>query len=336
MEEKNQVANGTSPVVKQEPKSGVVEAPKTQAQVQTPKTQQPQQAPKPNPAPVARPAIPAFAIVPARKRRRYLNMLVYGDYGVGKSFLIATASEVAEMRGVLYISAEGGDLTVEDFDIDVVSVYNYGQFARVHEFLRLHCKFRDMYKDGDKEQKTEAKAKLIKLQSMFTGVPIEEIQEPQLYYTVCVDSLSEVQKYCMYQLLGIKIGEFALDTEPETPQWSEWGKSAEMIRLLVRSFRDLPMNALFVCARSEEQDHQKKFHYKPLLPGKLANEVQGFFDVVGYYIAAPTEGGEIHRRLYLEPGQTFQAKNRFRDFTDRYIDNPSMADLAKYRLQPNQ
>jgi len=286
-------------------------------------------APPASPIPTAAPkqAAPAFRIEAAKQRKRYLNFLVYGDYGVGKSYLIGTASEVPEMKDVLYISAEGGDLTIEGFDLDIVPVYNYAQFARVHEFLRLHCKYRDAYREGN----TVAKEKLIKLEAMLRGVDEGSIKEPKLYNTVGVDSLSEVQKYCMYQLLGIKVGEFSLDIEPETPQWAEWGKSAEMIRLLVRSFRDLPMHVLFVCARAEEQDHQKRFHYKPLLPGKLANEIQGFFDVVGYLMAAPTEGEGMHRRLWLEPGQTFQAKNRFTDFKERYLDDPSMSKLISIK-----
>lgn len=276
--------------------------------------------------PVIKQAKPAFTIQSSKKRTRYLNAIFYGDYGVGKSTLIATASEVPEMGHMLFINAEAGDEAVADFDVDIVDVSNFAQFARVHEYLRLHCKLRDEFV---KDKNEEARKKLIKYEALLKGMEEDEIEEPTLYYSVGVDSLTEVQKYCMYQLLGITVGEHALDLSPENPQWGEWGQNSEMIRLLVRSFRDLPMHALFVCARSQEQDHQKRYHYNLLLPGKLANEVQGFFDVVGYLVAAPTEGGEMTRRLWLEPGQTFKAKNRFRHFEGRYIDNPTMADLIK-------
>jgi len=230
---------------------------------------------------------------------------------------------------VLYINAEAGDESIKSFDIDLVDVTNFSQFARVHEYLRQHCKLRDSYKDDGSQ---EARQKLIQYEASLKGLEEGDIDEPTLYYTVVIDSLTEVQKYCMYQLLGIEVGRYALDLEPETPQWTEWGKSAEMIRLLIRTFRDLPLHTIVVCGQAQEQDHQKRFHYGPLLPGKLANEVQGFFDVVGYFVAQPTEGGEMYRRLWLEPGQTFKAKNRFRDFDGRYLDNPSMADLAKLSL----
>lgn len=278
-------------------------------------------------------AQPAFQIKSAKKTKRYLNALFYGDYGVGKSTLVASAAEVPEMKDVLFISAEAGEESIKDFDLDLVPIGNYSQFARVHEFLRVHCKHRDIYQGDQPGDKEQSKQKLIELETMFKGLEEDEIpDEPTLYYTVCIDSLTEVQKYCMYQLLGIKVGEFSLDIPPDQPQFQEWGQSAEMMRLLVRTFRDLPLNALFVCGQSVEQDHQKRYNYKPLLPGKLANEVQGFFDVVGYYVAAPQEGGDMMRRLWLEPGTTFNAKNRFRDFNHRYIDYPDMAKLAQYTL----
>lgn len=289
----------------------------------------------PAPASGAKPAAPAFKIESAKQRERYLNGLFYGEYGVGKSTLVATACEVEKMQDVIFINAEAGDASIEGYDLDLITISNYNQFARVHEFLRLHCKFRDAYMESKQDKNSEAYQKLTKLEAMFRGIEPEDIEEPKLYRTVCVDTLTEVQKYCMYQLLGITVGTFALDMEPEIPQFAEWNRSAEMIRLLVRSFRDLPMNALFVCARAEEQDQLKRYHYNPLLPGKLANEVQGFFDVVGYLVSAPTEGGETHRRLWITPGQTFKAKHRFRDFEGRYIDNPTMADLVKYSLRRN-
>lgn len=291
------------------------------------------------------PAAPAFRIEASRQRRRYLNGLFYGDYGVGKTTLVATASEVPSMRAVLYVNAEGGDASIESFDLDTVTVSNYAQFARVHDFLRVHCKLRDIYlaaedyKGASAATREEARLKLLKHEAHFRGVDPAALSkaEPTLYHTVIIDTLTEVQKYCMYQLLGIRVGEFALDSVPDAPELSEWNRAAEMIRILIRSYRDLSINALFVCARDESQDQQKRYHYAPMLPGKLGREVRGFFDVVGYMVAALTEGGEVHRRLWLEPGQTFHAKNRFRSFTERYIDNPSMADLAKYALKaPNE
>jgi hypothetical protein len=243
--------------------------------------------------------------------------MIYGDFGVGKTTLATSSVEVPEMNDCLFCSAEAGDMSISDFDIDMVSVRNYAQLARLHEFLRLHCKYRD---ENDIES-------LRKLEAKYKQVPVEEIEEPRQYRTVILDTLNEIQKYAMYQLLGIVVGEQPLDVEPESPQFKEWNLATEMIRLLVRSFRDLPMHVIFVCSEQVSEDERKRRIRTPGLPGKLANEVQGFLDMVGYYVAAQMEGGEIKRRLFLVPGQTYQAKNRFAGWDGKYIDNPTMKDI---------
>lgn len=250
--------------------------------------------------------------------------MIYGDFGVGKTTLAASAVDVPDMRDVLFISAEAGDMSISHLDTDMVVVRSYSQLARVHEFLRLHCRARD---ENDIET-------LRKLEAKFKMVPPSEITTPRKYRTVIVDTLNEVQKYAMYQLLGIVVGEQPLDADLESPQFKEWNLATEMIRLLVRSFRDLPMHVIFVCAEQVTEDERKRRIRTPGLPGKLANEVQGFLDFVGYYVAAQTEGGDMRRRLFLVPGQTYQAKNRFVGWAGKYIDEPTMADIYALGNEP--
>lgn len=270
----------------------------------------------PNPS---KPQNVPFLITSAKASSKYLKMMIYGDFGTGKTTLASTAQDVPEMRDVLFIDAESGSMSIAHRDdIDVVKIVSYSQFARIHEFLRMYCKYRDA---GDTNS-------LIKLEAMFKGLDPSQIKQPKMYRTVIVDSLTEVQKYCMYQLLGIKIGDHMLDLEPDSPQFQEWNKNAEMIRLLVRSFRNLAMNVIFVASRMEDQDEKKRMIFQPALPGKLANEVLGFLDVVGYYVAVPNaDGTEIRRRLYLAPSPVFKAKNRFTNFKGTYLDDPTMSDI---------
>lgn len=272
--------------------------------------------------PVQAPPAP-FQIRTQRKRTPWLKGLIYADYGTGKTFLCATSSEVPEMNDVIMMNAESGDMSMQGFDVDDIPLNTYRQVNQIYNFLKLHCELRDS-KAPDAEQK------LIALQARFMGITEDEVKEMGVrrYKTVIIDSLTEVQKYCMYQLLGIQIGKQALDIEPDNPQFAEWGKSLEMISLLVRSFRDLPMHVLFVCSEQTEQDDRKRHFKSPNLPGKLAGAVQGFVDFVGYYLAAPAaEGGAVQRRLYLVKQQTVQAKNRFRGWDGQWIDNPHMRDI---------
>jgi hypothetical protein len=282
------------------------------------------------------PRAPAFRIVSAGRTVRYSKVMVYADYGVGKTTFASSADDVEEMQYVLFIDAEAGDMSLSDRpNIDVVRITSFQQMARVQEFLRLHCQWREQYTDGSPEQKVSAREELIKLEVRFRGRDEEDTTtEPRLYRTVIVDSLSEVQKYCMYQLLGISVGTQRLDVETTTPEWAEWGKQADMIRLLVRTFRDLPMHVIFVCSEQVGEDEKKRRIRKPNLSGKLSGEVQGFLDTVGYMVLFKGEDGEYKRRLYLTPGQTFSAKHRLPGNTTAYIDEPTMAKLRALAPAP--
>jgi hypothetical protein len=160
----------------------------------------------------------------------------------------------------------------------------------------------------------------------------ELIPEPKKFRTVITDSLTEAQKYCMYQVLGINPLIQKIDAEPDSAEWKDWGKSREMIQFLIRRYRDLPMHSWFICGRDIEQDNLKKFHYYPLLPGKLAEDVRGLVDIVGYLEKIPQEGGHVIRRLYLEGGfygsSYIAAKHRFgSNLKGLWVDNPTMQIL---------
>lgn len=273
---------------------------------------------EPKPTPTPKRPLP-FQIKSTRREERRLKALFYGNYGVGKTTLAATAQDVPGMKDVLFIDAESGDMSLADHDVDTITISSYSQFARVYEFLRLHCKARDA---NDYET-------LNKLEMHFKGLDKPpSTKSVKKYNTVVIDSITEVQKYCMYQLLGVSVGEYELDMEPQPAQFAEWGKSAEMIRLLVRSFRNLPMHVIIVAAEQTNEDETKRQIKSPALPGKLAKEIQGFLDVVGYLVAARVaDDGSLKRRLWLEPGKSFDAKTRLQWIKAPYIDEPTLTKI---------
>jgi hypothetical protein len=278
-----------------------------------------------------KPKPPPFQIVSSRASEKWLKILIYGVYGVGKTFLSVTADEVEEMRDVLFINAESGELSIPD-GIDKVDVYNYATVARVFEFLRLHVRYRD--------EKNEKGLKELQ-DRLFDRTKLKDPDRIRHFRTVIIDSLTEVQTYLMYQLLNVNPDKWMLDVTPESPEFKEWGQSSEMIQLLVRLFRDLKMNVIFVTSEQEVSDNNKLLK-RPNLPGKLAGKVQGFLDVVGYLDAATNADGDIVRRLWMQPGrEKFQAKHRFRNHpTLRFIDDPTMQDLHNLTKEitnaPNQ
>lgn len=278
----------------------------------------------------------AFSIEDITEEASYLNMVIYGPYGSGKTTLFATAADVKEMRDVLYIDIESGAMTIQDSDrisvegkkhISRIRVKSFRQMSKVHEFLKSHCRLRD------KEDEDSIK-KLIALEAKFRGVDPKAIKVPKRYHTVGIDSLSELDQLTMYELLGlpspedIKLDEVLNDNDMEVADWPIFRKNNQMLQLIIRAYRDLPVNFIAVCHAGYIQDETKKMHYAPGLTGKLSAQVQGFVDIVGYLkVGQATEKGEAPRRLYVQPTGNFDAKNRKAAFKESYFDNPTMQDI---------
>jgi len=304
-------------------------------------------------APVIPLAGPLFTMRQMEEIFDWQNILIYGDFGDGKTWLAASAIFVPDMCDVLYLNLEGGEKTLKEIaricrknNIDpnrimVIPVESYQQYAYVYEFMKIHIRARDA-NDELTLRKLEAQVRGLLPQVVINGVLdesklMELIPVPRKFRTVITDSLTEAQKYCMYQILGINPSTQKLDAEPDQAQFQDWGKSREMIQFLIRRYRDLHINSIFICGQAIEQDARKMFHYEPMLPGKLSNDVRGLVDTVGYLRKIPQEGGKVVRRLILEGGvhggAHYAAKHRYgSNLTGLYVDDPTMAILYKMGL----
>ena len=215
----------------------------------------------------------------------FINMLVYGNPGVGKTVLAGSADAVPELRPVLILDVEGGTFSIRERypDVDVVRVQTWPDMQKVYDAL---------YKmDHD-------------------------------YQTVVLDSLTEIQKFSMYRIMT-KVLEEHPDRDPEVPSIREWGKNIEQIRRLVRAFRDLPMNVVFTALAATDKDNKTGLvTTRPSLSGKLAMEVGGFVDILLYMYIKRVE--DDNQRLLLSAGTEGQIAKDRSDNLPPVIINPDM------------
>ena len=270
---------------------------------------------------------PSFNITFPGEEKSYVKIQIYGEYGTGKTTLAGTAQDVPDMANVINIDAEGGNKVLANRgDIPSVNVRDFDTFSNVYDYLKAHCLFRDN-DDVDNLKLSEAH---------FRSINAKDIKAPRIYNTVIIDSLSEVARYCMYKLMGVDIENTKLNEVPLRPEYAEWNSRQEMMLLLVRKFRDLPMHVIFVCSRQWDKDEFNRRFYAPNIQGKLGNEIQGFMDHVGYYtLETDAETKETHRYLMLQPGNTFQAKSRFVNFKDSYLTDPVFGDIYDLEIANN-
>lgn len=280
--------------------------------------------------PVALRGTPPFEISkPSTASGRWLNLLAYGKPGSGKTTLLGTAADIPDMRDILYVDAERGNLAVEEnprikspsfLTDNRVSVTGFKQVAMVHDFLKAHCKFRD-------EQNFD---KLREQESWLRGVPKEEITEPKMFRTVMVDSLTEVDIYCTYGLLGITQDKVlhGESSDIDVARFDEFRKNNQMMQMLVRAFRDLPIHFLASAGRVYAEDDLKKRYYSPALTGQLKTQIPGFFDIVGY-MDSQTVGDKVERKLWINPVKNFEAKNRRAVYRKDYFEDPFMSTIME-------
>lgn len=290
--------------------------------------------------PAKRIAPPPFTISNIRTQQQWLRLLVYGKPGAGKTTLVASSSGVTEMNDVFMINAESGDMVLYDNpliidpeNIDMASPNNYRQVVKMYEFLSAHHKYRDMLL-GDPKQKTadgkKAHEQLCRFEAALKGLDIDEVLEegPNLYRTIIVDSLSEIERMAMDNFLGAgdEPGIIDISEDVKVAEFKEYKQINNTLNRVMRALRDLPYNLLVVCSADFSQNEHKQFIWKPAMTGKLSTQVQGYFDIVGYLV--PGRQGEVTvRRLWIAPEGKWDAKCRRAAITESFFDNPTMREI---------
>jgi hypothetical protein len=231
-----------------------------------------------------------------------LNLGIYGDSGTGKTQLAASADEVPEMRPVLIIDVEGGTETLRNSypEVDTVRVQSWQQVQ-------------DLYNE------------------LYRG--------KHGYNTVVVDSLTEVQKFSMGEIMR-EVVEKDAARDPDIPSMREWGKNLEQMRRFVRAFRDLDVHTIFTAlVQAEKNERTGITTYTPSLSGKLRQEVAAFLDIVAYYYVKEVQDEDkstrLTRVLLTRKTDIYIAKDRSNRLP-MLVQDPTMRTLFDLMYNPDK
>lgn len=229
-------------------------------------------------------------VTPPAESITWINKLVYGEPGAGKTYLLGTAADHPETAPLLFLDIEGGIMTIRDRqDIDVVQVRSMKQLQDIINMIAKQPK-------------------------------------PLYYKTIGVDGITELQKLDMRTVMMEQFNRKPETTDIYVPSQREWGKSGERVRMIVRALRDLECNLIMTALQAEfvdERTGRRLIH--PSIPGKLKSEIPGFFDIVGH-LKAVHEGGEIIRTLQTVKTESLIAKDRS-DSLPPLMKNPSIPEI---------
>lgn len=225
----------------------------------------------------------------------FINALVYGEAGVGKTYLGGTAEDDPRMSPVLFVDIEGGLTTIRHrTGIDVVQV-------------RSMKGIEDLYN------------------KLYASIAHENGTASIYYQTIVIDSLTELADLDMRIVMKAAQQQNPEKVDVDVPSPREWGKVRNHIRLIVRAFRDLPCHVLYTAHVGSAQEEGQPTKYFPGFSGKLAKEIPGFMDIVGYLTSDISNEVKV-RRLQLLGTRRIVAKDRTAALGD-IIENPTLPML---------
>ena len=240
----------------------------------------------------------------------YLKLLIYSPPGHGKTSMLGTVIGDPRLSPMLLIDFEAGVQSIRskcrqvkldqlgkvkpDLNkVDVVKVTTWDDFDLVHNFL--------------------AKGE-------------------HGYKTVGLDSVSEMNYMNLQE--AIEDGKLKDSRhDPDVAEQRDYLRSATQMRRLIRCFRDLDLHTIFTCGSQEAQDpNTKLMQIRPALTGKLALEVPGLVDVVGYLAVSESEDKDgnavVSRILLTQPTGKYMAKDRSEGGRlSPYLENPTLPKI---------
>jgi hypothetical protein len=237
-----------------------------------------------------------------------LSLLIHADSKVGKTTLAATAPRP------LILDAEGGTkfLPGSEFLQEL-----YGRKPILHWW--------DPVQGPPPRHDGTFDICVVNIRDWSTVVSTYQwlMQAGHDFQSICVDSISEIQRRCRRNLKGT-----------EAMRIQDWGVLLSEMERIIRDIRDLtlhPTNPLYVAmfiAESRETNGKKK----PFMQGQIETALPFWMDIVGFlhdeylldYNGQPTNPV---KRLSIKQSNTYEAGSRVQDILGEHVDNPNVTQM---------
>jgi hypothetical protein len=146
------------------------------------------------------------------------------------------------------------------------------------------------------------------------------------YRSIGIDSITETHIFALFNILE---NEGDKRRNPNLIEQGDYGTASVQLRRLIREFRDLPLGLFVTALEREETDAREGLVKKPALSGRLADEIPGIVDVVGYLTVANDENNAPVRVMLIQNYPKIRVKVRvpFGVEAPNHLINPSIPDL---------
>lgn len=237
-----------------------------------------------------------------------VNILYYGEPGTGKTTAMAS---LARLGKVVYIEAESG--------------------LKSRALKRFDPKFPTKNIELVQDSVQQSVINFGKLKALCDQLRIDLAEDPNAVAGVIFDSVTEIQKKILRQVMDKRIQRFnerGMEVEAHKNVVEDYGICTEIMRDLIRMYRDLPCHVGFAGLEVRDEDDDGAITYRPNLTPKLAADLTGYVDLVCYTTDRVTGGTRYFLGSFRRGGK-YQAKDRFGVMPELLV-NPSYDRVVQY------
>lgn len=240
--------------------------------------------------------------------KTYLNVLLYGKEGVGKT---TSAAEAANTGRTLVINAEGGlktgALRRQGINTSNIAVWPTPGTQITYETL----------------------------DELYRTISADLDQDPDAWYCVVMDSVTDVlatltsnvsdNRIAKVRNRGVAIDQYdAFETDR-----NDYGVMGKQFKDLVRKFRDLQVHFVMTALERRDIDPDTgSTTYGPAANPGIQKDLLGYADMVLYLRAADPEDGKPNRAL-TRPTKRYRAKDRL-GALPRTLNEPTFGRILAY------